>query len=202
MRATDSALRTQPRQERARLSVARIKAAALELIIEAGVERFTTNHVAERAGVNISTLYRYFPDKAHLLHALMSDFEGDRVAFFVRHLDELTRREGWAEWVAEVVEGLAQIRRQQVGGVEIRRVIAAFPDLHALDQDSSARTATELARTLVTVAPDLDESVAEAMSRVVIANLTHLLDMAFERDDQGDPLILREAVRVLASYAP
>lgn len=184
------------------MSVARIKSAALELIQEAGVEKFTTNHVAERAGVNISTLYRYFPDKSHLLHALMSDFERDRVDFFIGHLPALQRREHWAAWVAEVVEGLARIRRQQVGGVAIRRVIAAFPELHLLDQESSAATANELARTLRAVSPDLDEEVAGAMSRVVIANLTHLLDMAFELDDQGDPLILREAARVLSGYTP
>lgn len=195
-------LRTQPRQRRARETVARIKTAALELITEAGVEKFTTNHVAERAGVNISTLYRYFPDKSHLLHALMRDFEGDRVAYFIGQLPELDRREAWPAWIADVVEGLAGIRRQQVGGVAIRRVISAFPDLHALDLQSSVSTATELARTLRAVAPDLDEQSAEARARVVVANLTHLLDMAFEADDEGDPHILQEAVRVLAGYTP
>lgn len=202
MRAAGPELRTQPRQERARLTVARIKAAALELINEAGVEKFTTNHVAGRAGVNIATVYRYFPDKSQLLHELMSDFEGDRVEFFVGKLDELDRREGWAGWTAEVVEGLAQIRRQQVGGVAIRRVISAFPDLHALDRQSSDRTASELARTLRAVSPGLDEDAAKAMSRAVIATLTHLLDMAFEEDDQGDPVVLREAVRLLSGYGP
>ncbi|WP_109474695.1 TetR/AcrR family transcriptional regulator [Ornithinimicrobium cavernae] len=202
MTVSGRGLRTQPRQDRARATVARIKTAALELIREAGVERFTTNHVADRAGVNISTLYRYFPDKSHLLHALMKDFESDRVAFFVGHLPALTQRESWPVWVAEVVEGLARIRRQQVGGVAIRRVISAFPELHALDRQSSDQTAAELARALRTVSPDLDEQVAGAMASVVIANLTHLLDMAFEQDDHGDPLILREAVRVLSSYTP
>lgn len=51
MTFTEPALRTQPRQQRALLTVARIKTAALELITEAGVEKFTTNHVAERVGL-------------------------------------------------------------------------------------------------------------------------------------------------------
>lgn len=202
MTDNEPALRTEPRQERARATVVKLKTAALELIRESGVAKFTTNHVADRAGVNISTLYRYFPDKSHLLHALMQDFETHRVTFFISHLPTLERRESWPAWVAGVVEGLAQIRRQEVGGVAIRRVISAFPELHALDQQSSLRTATELARTLRAVAPDLDDEVAGAMASVVIANLTHLLDMAFEDDDRGDPLILTETVRVLSSYTP
>lgn len=202
MTAAGPQLRTEPRQQRARETVTRIKAAALELLSEAGVERFTTNHVAERAGVNISTLYRYFPDKSHLLHALMKDFESRRVSFFIGHLPALDRRESWPTWVAEVVEGLAQIRRQQVGGVAIRRVISAYPDLHALDEESSRSTATELSHRLLEIAPEMDEDTALAMSRVVIATLTHLLDMAFAGDDQGDAAILREAVRMLTTYTP
>lgn len=198
----EPALRTQPRQARARATVAGLKTAALELIRESGVAKFTTNHVADRAGVNISTLYRYFPDKSHLLHALMQDFESHRVAFFIDHLPTLDGREAWPGWVAGVVEGMAQIRRQEVGGVAIRRAISAFPELHALDQQSSISTATELARTLRVIEPDLTEDVAEARARVVITSFKSLLDMAFEDDDEGDPLILRETVRVLAGYAP
>lgn len=195
-------LRTQPRQARARVTVDKLKNAALELIRESGVDRFTTNHVADRAGVNIATLYRYFPDKSHLLHALMQDFESHRVAFFVDHLPTLERRKAWPEWVAETVEGLAQIRRQEVGGVAIRRVISAFPELHALDQQSSVQSAAELAHALRAIEPDLDGPAAEAKARVVIASLKSLLDMAFEDDDNGDPLILRETVRVLSGYLP
>lgn len=60
--------RRSPRQQRARSTVDAILEAATR-ILEAG-EAFTTNHVAERAGVSVGTLYQYFPDKAAILHAL------------------------------------------------------------------------------------------------------------------------------------
>jgi len=38
-------------------------------ILEAG-ETFTTNHIAERAGVSVGTLYQYFSDKDAIIEAL------------------------------------------------------------------------------------------------------------------------------------
>lgn len=57
-----------PRQGRSRATVEAILEAATR-ILEAG-ETFTTNHVAELAGVSIGTLYQYFPNKAAILQAL------------------------------------------------------------------------------------------------------------------------------------
>jgi AcrR family transcriptional regulator len=44
--------------------------AAAQLLESAGERGFNTNAVAERAGVSIGTLYRYFPDKQSILFAL------------------------------------------------------------------------------------------------------------------------------------
>ncbi|MFZ5671037.1 MAG: TetR/AcrR family transcriptional regulator [Pseudomonadota bacterium] len=62
------AARRSPRQARARATVDAVLEAATR-ILEAG-QPFTTNHVAERAGVSVGTLYQYFPNKAAILEAL------------------------------------------------------------------------------------------------------------------------------------
>lgn len=195
-------LRTQPRQERARFTVEKLKAASLALLGEAGVEKFTTNHVAKKAGVNVSTLYRYFPDKGHLLRALMSDFESARVHFFIESLTHLDNPGAWGRWIEVLVDGLADIRRSQPGGMALRRVMGAFPELYAVDRASTEETAAALANTLLAAFPDLGSTTSRAMARVVVTNLTHLLDMAFDTDPQGDPVIIREIKRILTSYAP
>lgn len=62
--------RRKPRQARAAETVASIVEAAAQILEKGGLAGFTTNAVAERAGVSIGTLYQYFADKNALLLAL------------------------------------------------------------------------------------------------------------------------------------
>lgn len=59
-----------PRQQRSRVSVDCILEAAIQVLEADGETGFNTNAVAERAGVSVGTLYRYFPDKRSILTAL------------------------------------------------------------------------------------------------------------------------------------
>jgi AcrR family transcriptional regulator len=59
-----------PRQARATETVEAILEAATQILEAGGLAAFTTNAVAERAGVSIGTLYQYFTDKNELLRAI------------------------------------------------------------------------------------------------------------------------------------
>lgn len=62
--------RRTPRQARSSETVSAILEAAAQVLEAGGLAAFTTNAVAERAGVSIGTLYQYFSDKNALLMAL------------------------------------------------------------------------------------------------------------------------------------
>ena len=64
----------QPQQPRAQRTVERIVEATRALVIELGVDAITTNKVAERAAVNIASLYQYFPNKEALLGAVLESY--------------------------------------------------------------------------------------------------------------------------------
>ena len=59
-----------PRQARAAETAAAILEAAAQLLEAGGTAAFTTNAVAERAGVSIGTLYQYFADKNAIVLAV------------------------------------------------------------------------------------------------------------------------------------
>ena len=59
-----------PRQARAAETVAAILEATAQVLEAGGLASFTTNAVAERAGVSIGTLYQYFSDKDALMAAI------------------------------------------------------------------------------------------------------------------------------------
>lgn len=55
--------RKRPRQGRSRATVDAIVEAAAYILVRGGPSRLTTNAIAARAGVNIASLYQYFPNK-------------------------------------------------------------------------------------------------------------------------------------------
>jgi AcrR family transcriptional regulator len=64
--------RKRPVQERSRFTVEQILGAAAQVFAERGYAGTTTNHIAERAGVSIGSLYQYFPSKDAILVALQA----------------------------------------------------------------------------------------------------------------------------------
>lgn len=63
-------MRKAPRQARSRATVDAIVEAAAQVLCERGWSGFTTNEVAEVAGVSIGSLYQYFPNKLALVAAM------------------------------------------------------------------------------------------------------------------------------------
>ena len=55
--------RKTPRQERSRATVEALIEATADILVRDGYARLTTNRIADRAGVNIASLYQYFPGK-------------------------------------------------------------------------------------------------------------------------------------------
>lgn len=63
--------RKMPRQSRSAETVRTIIEATARILEQGGLGAFTTNAVAERAGVSIGSLYQYFPGKEALIGALI-----------------------------------------------------------------------------------------------------------------------------------
>ena len=62
--------RRMPTQKRSEDTVGYLYEAVARIMEQGSDGRLTTNHIAEKAGVSIGTLYGYFPDKSALLRAM------------------------------------------------------------------------------------------------------------------------------------
>jgi AcrR family transcriptional regulator len=71
MTELDIARRKWPRQRRAAFTVDVVLEAATRVLAAGGLARFTTNRVAEVAGVSVGSVYQYFPNKEALIAALI-----------------------------------------------------------------------------------------------------------------------------------
>jgi AcrR family transcriptional regulator len=73
-------MRKEPRQARSRATVETIVQAGAHILSDEGWAGFTTNRVAELAGVSIGSLYQYFPDKLSPLDAIRHRHLDDSIA--------------------------------------------------------------------------------------------------------------------------
>lgn len=64
-----------------------LEAAAL-VLAERGFEGTTTNHIAERAGVSVGSLYQYFPNKEAMVRALLERHVEQAMALRPAGLDQ------------------------------------------------------------------------------------------------------------------
>jgi AcrR family transcriptional regulator len=77
--------RKHPKQKRALELVETILTGARQLFLKKGLEKTTTNQIAEKAGISIGSLYRYFPNKESIVAALIDQ----ELAIYLRALDSV-----------------------------------------------------------------------------------------------------------------
>lgn len=80
-----------------------ILTATAHILTEKGYDHFTTNRVAERAGVSIGSLYQYFPNKESLLLALAEHHANQMVQLARDHLEAIGDR-STPEVIRQIVE--------------------------------------------------------------------------------------------------
>lgn len=121
-------VRKGPRQARSRATVEAIVEAGARILSESGWAGFTTNKVAETAGVSIGSLYQYFPDKISLVEAIRRRHVENSLAAVRRALGEGQARDRFVEeLVASLVEvhsihpGLHRVLLDEAPGLEAYR---------------------------------------------------------------------------------
>jgi len=188
-------VRTQPTQRRSTQRLDALLDAAAEIVDETGFERLTTQMVAERASASIGTVYRYFPDRVAVLHALR-----DRSIrrFRERVADDMEQAElaTWWSIVDVALDACTALYRDEPG----------FTVVHAgrretADGDAEPEFANRLAL-LIEEEFDLDSDGAELRFRLGVAMelADALISRAFERDVAGDERYLAEAKRLVHDY--
>jgi AcrR family transcriptional regulator len=133
-----------PRQARATETVALVLEATAQILEAGGLSAFTTNAVAERAGVSIGTLYQYFADKDAILLALArQEMEATLGEIARAGLDEThptleARVRATVRAIVNAFRGRARARKAVVQailaqgtGIEMMAPVAAFMARHS-----------------------------------------------------------------------
>jgi len=174
----DLGARRRPRQARARATVEHLLATAPHLLEEVGLDGFNTNLLAERCGVPVRTVYRYFPNKLAVIRALAERLAERWGAWFD---DDLLAdpsgdwRAAWRGYLDTFAAGIAR----EPGGLAIRAALHAEPALRAVEDQDKRRLARRLTAALRARAPHLSAPRAARVARVLLQSAIAVLDDAF-----------------------
>ncbi len=186
--------RRAPKQARSRERVARIlEAAAVEVL--AGPDTVSARDIAERADVAIASLYQYFADKDDIIAAVFeSDLErlDERICSRVRSLPGREVADVVAAVLSAATESIAEqpsLRTLWLDGRTLPGVRQLIDEYHQ-----------QLARAMVKGAGRSSSVAGDSHARIAVLMADRLLQVAFEQDPAGDPLILAETQRVVTDY--
>jgi AcrR family transcriptional regulator len=195
--------KNRPQQERAKRTYEAILTAASELLVEVGVERISTNLVAERAGITVPALYRYFPNKYAVLNALGAALMDKQNAVFQEWFDQYVDS-GDAQVLLDNVYDLLKrtydVTREEVAGLEVVLALRAVAPLQEVRLGSHRLVASQFSKIAAQLLGRPEDDMIKMQARLTIDTGYAMVEMALEdRTLSAEPL-LREGARMIRHY--
>jgi AcrR family transcriptional regulator len=187
-----------PSQARAKATVARILETAARLLEEVGVDGFNTNLLAERAGVRVRSVYRYFPNKLAVIRAL-AERNAQKTAELFSRLPPLDEGQSIEAAVEATLSAFVDIARELPGRSAVRRAMQATPELRAFEREVNDRLAAQLASTMASRSTRPSAEL-EIVARTLIEAAGAILDLALVDDVARADRYLAELRVLLTAY--
>lgn len=199
MSAADLDARKVPRQPRSQVTVDAIVEAAARILAAGPADGFTTNRVAEVAGVSIGSLYQYFPNKTALIAALLEREHralADAVEALVQALDGASLSDSLAA-VAHfaVTQQFDRPRLAAVLDLEERRL-----PVESLLAEAEARILAAVGRLLVRHRRVLPHDLTSDAARDCLAIAKALVESEIATGRGAPPNLEARVLRALTGY--
>ncbi len=200
MDETHDLLRRTPSQARSRKTFDHILATAAVVLDEVGWDGLTTNLVAERAGVGVQTLYRYFPNKlsivATLADHLIADWNVWVEDYDAKASPDIPSAGFWVGTVRDLIGWL----KQRPGGVAIRRAMKSSPLLRRMDLDDTKQIAIRIAELTHHRGFGASRADLEPAFLMLTETAVSLIDLYFECEGDLAEQVLQHGLDMQAVY--
>lgn len=193
------ARRAIPAQARSTVTVEKILTAATGVLADHGLQGLNTNAVAARAGINVATLYHYFPDKVAILAELFRRDQNRRREYFMHRIEELPEIEDVSAWLASLIHSMVDLRRRVPTTAVLRQACRTVPQLLAMEEEENDRVIEVFAKYLRRRFRHLSPNRSRSAARVLLETGIMLLDRA-SVDLEHSPGLVRETIAMLSSY--
>jgi AcrR family transcriptional regulator len=188
-------MRKEPRQARSRATVDAIVQAGARVLGDQGWAGFTTNKVAEVAGVSIGSLYQYFPDKLSLIEAVRSHHFEDVLRVIRQAMD---RQKPVRQFAEALVDGMIAAHLEHPA---LHRVMLDEVPGHAGSRIAHDSFRAEyLSRYTAAIAPYRRIAKRQRVAEVLSSAIEGVIHNAARRGQLKAPELKRELVALICAY--
>ncbi|WP_225838340.1 TetR/AcrR family transcriptional regulator [Streptomyces sp. NK08204] len=193
-----TSLRCAPVQRRSAERLTRILDACADLLDEVGYDALSTRAVAQRAGVPIGSVYRFFGNKRQMAGAL-AQRNLDRYTERVTERLEHAQGGDWRAAVDAVLDEYLSMKRTAPGFslIDFGNQIPLGDARHAEPNTRVADRLTELLSGFLGRTPDEE---LRRVFLVAVESADTLVQLAFRIAPQGDEAIIHETRELLRAY--
>ena len=191
-------LRHRPIQTRGIVRFDAILNAGRGLLADEGLERFTMEDVATRAGVPIGSVYQYFPNK----YALVAEMATQDTQALVTALDEAAGNfptQDWQQQVDHLIEYIARVWAEHPWRPAVYAAMRSTAATRQRARENSEAIARAAIRPLSALNPDLDVDRLYRVAIVIVEAGQTLLNLAVQSGTLDDA-ILYETKRLTRAY--
>lgn len=176
--------RRSPLQARSKERVELIVETARELIGTLGNDAVSVREIAKRAGIPISSIYQYFPDKNAVLREIMQRYLDEIRQQLLQSYAQVDSFEGLLEAVDLGVDRFVQFFLDQPPLAVIWAGVQANPVLSELDATDSLENAKLLSQELIRLEPQInpDKAFIALLFMMHCASATVRLALALDCD--------------------
>ncbi len=194
-------LRTVPEQDRSRRTVAAILEAASDLLSEGGPDALTTSALAERTGLLVRNVYRYFSDRQAVM-ATLAERMNERIESAVAEVTALADPAHYLERaIDELIDGVIAATASEPAAAQVRAAMRTSRQLQVLDRASDERIARQLADLVQQRGVRTQRHRLEAGMFVLATCVGAVLDRATLDSGASDGVAeVRETKRMAAAY--
>ena len=138
-------LKKQPAQQRSLDSVNRILESSRQILAVAGYEALSTNRIAHEAGVNVASVYQYFPDKEAILCTLYLQWVAPVYAIYDDMLVQARQGLPFLAMARQLENRQSQLHENTWGYQHMAHLVEMLPALRQLENEHVQRSAAYLA---------------------------------------------------------
>lgn len=194
---SESGLRRRPTQARSRERVELILRTAQDLIGSRGNDAVSMREIAAGAGVPISSVYQYFPDKNAVLLAIMEGYYERIRAALEEGLSPVQSVDEFLDAVPALLKRFTAFFTDNPDLANIWAGIQAEPALMELDAQDSYRNAAMFTEVMCALMPRLKKSEVQSFSLYVAHTVGSVVRFALVVSAKDGRALMKETERLI-----